>query len=249
MSELSTNWYESTLGKSLIDSSITCVQRLLPKQNYRVILQVAGPPVDSYLNIFDADLRIKIGDLSDSNRFTTIIADPEWLPISARSTDLIFLPHSLEFCENPHNLLREVAECIVSEGLVVVAGFNPKSMLGGLKFLGFYSDLSLHHAKFYSIERVRDWFTLLGFEPVAGEYIYFRPPLTEARNLQRFKSMEVAGYRWWPGFGSVYILAVKKKDLGFRMNASEMLNKKLKQRGVLHPITERKFFYGDIKSE
>ena len=209
-------------------------------------MQVAGPPVVGYLNLFDADLRIKIGKLSNSNRFTTIVAEPEWLPISARSTDLIFLPYSLEFCKNPHSLLREVAECIVSEGIVVVAGFNPKSMMGGLKFLGLYSDLTLHHAKFYSIERVRDWFTLLGFEPVAGEYIYFRPPLTKARNLRRFKSMEVAGYRWWPGFGSVYILVVKKKDLGFQMNASEMLNKKLKQRGLLHPVAERRLFSMEI---
>ena len=240
MSEVKTKWHDSPLGKVLIESSLSCIQRLLPNKYYRVILQISGPPLDNYLTIVDAEVRCKISALSNSDQVTTVVAEPEWLPFAAKSTDLIVLPHSLEFSRDPHELLREVAGCVVSGGVVVVVGFNPKSMLGGLKFLGLYSDSTLHQAKLYSIQRVRDWLTLLGFEPIAGEYIFFRPPLTKASRLQRFKRMEIAGYRWWPSFGSLYILVVKKKDFAFQMNASELRNRSSKHRGVLQPIAENR---------
>src|SRR5262245_16566632 len=61
---------------------------------------------------------------------TRIRGDFQALPILGSSADLVLLPHVLEFSDNPHQVLREVARILMPEGHVVVSGFNPWSMWG-----------------------------------------------------------------------------------------------------------------------
>ena len=56
-----------------------------------------------------------------------IESDLHELPILSGSVDLVLLPHTLEFVENPRQLLAEACRIIKPEGLMVVMGFNPYS--------------------------------------------------------------------------------------------------------------------------
>ncbi|VVE68828.1 SAM-dependent methyltransferase [Pandoraea pnomenusa] len=58
------------------------------------------------------------------------------LPIATASTDLVVLPHVLEFAENPHDILREVERILVPEGQVIITGFNNLSLWGAREELG-----------------------------------------------------------------------------------------------------------------
>ncbi len=46
------------------------------------------------------------------------------------SIDLVFLPHTLEFSADPHQVLRETERVLIPEGRVIILGFNPLSSLG-----------------------------------------------------------------------------------------------------------------------
>ena len=52
------------------------------------------------------------------------------LPVASDSQDAVVLHHVLEFVDNPHNMLREVERILVPHGRLVIAGFNPFSLLG-----------------------------------------------------------------------------------------------------------------------
>ena len=229
-------WYSSPLGEAMIESGVECIRRILPNQYFRVMLQVAGPPDHRYLDLTESEIRYRIGNTVDSCKATSIVAEAEWLPFAANSVDLLILPHVLEFSQKPHDILREVSQCIVPEGILVIAGFNPRSMLGMASKVTGLTGAMLQDTRFYSVIRIRDWLSLLGFEPVAGEFEFFRPPAVQASRLRRLKKLELAGARWWPGFGSIYILIVRKKMLGSSMNGTLMERTFRKRRRVLQPL-------------
>ena len=193
-----------------------------------------------YLKGFESVARIRIDRAADkSGEGENVVADAEWFPFAVNSIDLLIMPHVLEFSNEPHDVLREVSECVVPEGIVAIAGMNPHSMLGVKKNLTNMEDIGLEQAKFYSVIRVRDWMSLLGFDSIAGEYAFFRPPSEQSGRLTGLKKFEVFGARWWPGFGSVYVLVFRKKVMGVRMNGSVISRTLRKKRRVLSPVAER----------
>src|SRR5438093_12093821 len=64
-----------------------------------------------------------------------IESDLHELPILTGSIDLVMLPHTLEFVDNPRQLLAEACRIIKPEGLILVCGFNPYSTWGIKKML------------------------------------------------------------------------------------------------------------------
>lgn len=221
-------WYDSALGHAIIESEISAINRLLPSRFYRVCVQVEGPSHLNYLTGTDSLLQCRASSLLSHKSVNPVIAQAEWLPFEANSIDLLMLPHVLEFSEHPHDVLREASECVAANGVLMIVGFNPQSMLNLTKRMGKFKGTTLDEAELHPVFRVRDWLTLLYFEVFAGEYTFFRPPVRQVQRLRRLQSLEPAGARWWPALGSVYILAARKREAGIR------LKPKLQEYGLKH---------------
>ncbi|KDP88835.1 SAM-dependent methyltransferase [Cupriavidus sp. SK-3] len=141
------------------------------------------------------------------------------LPFETQSIDLITLPHILEFSEDPHEVLREVSRVLMPEGRVVVTCFNPMSLWGarqGLKRLGADPFLP-NDSQSIGFVRIKDWLKLLGFDIIRGRFGCYCPPYHTERWLQRTAFMEKAGDRWWPIFGSVYMISAVKRVRNIRL--------------------------------
>ncbi|MBZ0092995.1 MAG: class I SAM-dependent methyltransferase [Sulfuricellaceae bacterium] len=143
-------------------------------------------------------------------------ADYRQLPFASQSVDLMLLPHILEFNVDPHQILREVERVLIAEGQVIISGFNPWS-LWGLRRLFPGGDDCPWCGRFISLRRLRDWLALLGFEIVAGQFCGYVPPLQQEKWLNRYAFMELAGNRWWPAAGGVYIIQAIKRVHGMRL--------------------------------
>lgn len=143
-------------------------------------------------------------------------ADFRDLPIASNSADLMVLPHTLEFSEHPHQILREVARVLRPEAQVVIAGFNPWS-LWGLRRVFHAGAQYPWHGRFINLPRLKDWLALLGFEISAGQMSCYVPPCTQMKWLMRCGFMEAAGDRWWPMAGGVYFLQAVKRVRGMRL--------------------------------
>ena len=142
-------------------------------------------------------------------------AQPYHLPFASASLDLVVLPHVLEFSAYPHQVLREVERVLVPEGQVLITGFNPWSLWGlRRKFCrkGFP-----RNGNYLGVARLKDWLILLGFEVNGGRFGCYAPPLETESGLQGCRWMELAGDRWWPIFGGVYMLQAVKRVHGMRL--------------------------------
>lgn len=143
-------------------------------------------------------------------------ADFSDLPIAGNSIDLVVLAHVLEFSENPHQVLREVARVLMPEGQVVIAGFNPWSLWGSRRAFGGQSGYPWN-GRFINLPRLKDWLSLLELEITGGQMGCYSPPCATEKWLQRFAFMDAAGDRWWPIAGGIYFLQAVKRVRGMRL--------------------------------
>lgn len=177
-------------------------------------LQIGLPQVDC-LRQSRMPLRQKVAP--DADPGVDALADLRSLPFASNSVDLVVLPHVLEFCSDPHQVLREVERILIPEGQVVVVGFNPLSLWGLRRRLPHRPDGFPWEGNYLSVLRLRDWLALLGFEVHRGNFGRYAPPCTQQQWLDRFRFMEPAGDRWWGFAGGVYILQAIKRVRGMRL--------------------------------
>jgi SAM-dependent methyltransferase len=144
-------------------------------------------------------------------------ADFHALPILGSSADLVLLPHVLEFSDNPHQVLREVARILMPEGHVIVSGFNPWSMWGARQAFERSSDAFPWRGQFINLPRLKDWMALLGLEITGGRMCCYIPPVMQQPWMGRLSFLEALGDRWWPFAGGVYFLHAVKRVQGMRV--------------------------------
>jgi SAM-dependent methyltransferase len=144
-------------------------------------------------------------------------ADFHALPILGSGADLVLLPHVLEFSDNPHQVLREVARILMPEGHVIVSGFNPWSMWGARQAFERSSDAFPWRGQFINLPRLKDWMALLGLEITGGRMCCYIPPVMQQPWMGRLSFLEALGDRWWPFAGGVYFLHAVKRVQGMRV--------------------------------
>ena len=134
-------------------------------------------------------------------------------PWSAASLDLVVLPHTLEWCADPHLCLREVERVLMPEGRLLVAGLQPQ---------GWWSVHARRHLppgtdlQPIALRRLRDWLRLLDFEVESVALGGWVPPLGSERALQRMQWMERWGRRSLPWLHGYYMLLATKRVTGVR---------------------------------
>jgi SAM-dependent methyltransferase len=140
-----------------------------------------------------------------------LIAEPEYVPVSSDSVDVLILWHTLEFCINPHEVLRETERVLIPEGHVVILGFNPLGPWMLWRMALGWRRRAPWCGRFVGISRLKDWLQLLGFEITESRHYFFRPPLRHAKLMNKLKFLDKFGKRLWPIFGGAYMLVAKKR--------------------------------------
>lgn len=168
-------------------------------------------------------------------------AQPDALPFDTKSIHVAVLPHTLDFADDPHGVLREVDRVLMPEGHVVIIGFNPLSLWGIRKWVrlpvvGWHQQVPWC-GQFLRLARIKDWLALLDFETTAGNMLCYRPPVGNAVLYERLRFLEPAGDRWWPMLAAVYILVAKKRELGMTPIRPEWKTKNAVVRPLAEPVT------------
>ncbi len=152
-------------------------------------------------------------------------ADPLELPFATSSLDLVVLPHVLEFARSPHHILRELERVLVPEGSVVISGFNPFSLFGLRRLCSRGRGGYPWRGHYFSVPRLRDWLTLLGFEVEVTAFGCHAPPAASAKWQERWQFMERSGKRWWPVCGGIFVIHAIKRVQGMRVITPKWRNK------------------------
>ncbi len=170
------------------------------------------------------------------------VGTPSELPLDTHSIDLVVLPHQLECCADPHQLLREVDRVLRPDGHLIVLGMNPWSLWGLRQSLpaGLLRSFAPSSGPWISAAQLRDWIRLLSFEPDHTRYGCYAWPLRREEWLQRSsRLMERAGDRFWPVCGAVYLVPAIKRVCGMRLVGRVWQPVRVRNRAVVTAVGQR----------
>lgn len=207
-------WFDSPLGQSLQAHEAHHLRNMLPNLYGTVAVQLGHIGRLDLMDSCIAPTRVLLDGLSMPEGATRVRGLPEQLPLDAKSADVVLLPHTLDFCEDPHQVLREVSRVLRPEGHVVILGFNPMSLWGFRRLIARRPRSAPWCGKFFRLSRIKDWLALLDFETTHGTMLYYRPPLRHGGFMQRLLFLDKMGDRWWPMMAAVYLVVAKKRVVG-----------------------------------
>jgi SAM-dependent methyltransferase len=244
------HWFKSPLGQFILDSEMSKCGQLVPSGYYARSLQLGLPGIN-YLDSVEVQCRY-ITDVHEqtqpgkgSGSYVPVagchytVSNSSALPFPERSQNIVVMPHTLDFCDNPHEVLRQVTQVLEPEGCLVISGFNQASFYGALRpFLKSQSSMPWT-GNFYGVGRVQDWLGLLGYDLVGAGMVAYQPPLQSRKWREKLAFMEKAGNRWWPGFGGVYVIVGRKREMAVTPRPQPMRSWQRLIPGIVQPASQR----------
>lgn len=202
------DWYETELGAEVHAAVARQVDNLIGDVYALRCLQIGGTRRDADL-IAGRGLVFRIHVTGDG--LDDLQALPTRLPLASDSIDLVVLGHALEFCDDPHALLREVDRVLTLDGYVLAIGFNPCSLFGLYRLIS-RRRRTPWSGSFYTGGRVIDWLRTLGLQLRRRESCWLRPPLRTARLRRGLGVLERLGPTL-RSLGGVQLLLARKRSV------------------------------------
>jgi len=202
------DWLRTPLGASLLAQEKRIVEETLEGLFGAYCLQVG---VWGDANDFLKSARTQVTCLVSETQaveHVSAIGLPHRLPVDTDSIDVALLPHTLDYSDRPHAILREVDRVLRSDGHLVILGFRPGG-LWGLRRLVPGAGLPPGAEHFVSDRRLRDWLKLLDMRVHGQTGYFFRWPLPGSRSSS--PQWERRGRRFWPEFSACYMVSAQKR--------------------------------------
>jgi len=205
-------WFRHPLGQYLMECEQGILDELLPNLFGYHIIQLGLLTEGELLRTSPITHRVCVqleaeGDLHSA---ADLQCTTESIPLAPDSIDVVVLQHVLEYSPNPHKLLREIHRTLIGEGHLIIIGFNPRSFCGIWRTMLAWRDEPPWNGQFFSINRIKDWFSLLDFELVDIRRFFYRPPFRNMNIMEKLGFLEKLGNYCWSVFGGIYIIVVKK---------------------------------------
>ena len=227
----STGWIKTNLGEYVLSREMEALLRLLHK-DIKILYNslVIGEPefflnLSKLFNLLCNDKNIKQFmlhpilnrlDIEKSDFFSKlknhlIIAKQYKLPIDNNIIDLVFLPHNLESLNDYWAVLTEVYRVLKPGGRIIITGFN-KHIFWWIcsKFISKKLNPILSKNKHFTINQVKYWLILLGFDEIHVEYDCYNLLINNKVCLKYFRFLEKIG-KFFPFInGNIYAISARK---------------------------------------
>lgn len=219
-------WFESPLGQILLSQQQPLISSLVDEYSAETQLLVTpsgaalldnGEDVGSGLPQLQVQLCAGIRNFKacSESKYSPLVADLDAIPLHDNSVDFILLHHTLEFSENPHQVLREVARVLSPGGNLVIVGFNRWSLLGLRRWISQLTGVTApwaHHP--LSTGRLVDWMYLMSCEPMSIARGFYGLPLQYRRGMKYFSRLDDYLMRSTAPGGAFYMLHATKLLFG-----------------------------------
>lgn len=208
------NWLsQHTFGQFLLDIESETITELT-KQHFGKHVAIIGSPHQSILfNAISLPCHCMMSPIMAKSAITGLIETSlHELPISGGSVDLVVIPHTLEFIDNPRQLLSEACRIVKPEGLIIVIGFNPYSLLGlSHLFLNKKKQQipwNHHRINAYAI---KTWLQLADFHVETHLTKLFIPSMRSSSIYKKLHFLESISHFCLPKMGGIYIVMARAK--------------------------------------
>ena len=202
-------WLQTSLGESLLAQEARVVEETLDGVFGEECLQVGLWGEERSFLRFSRTHRTALIAPQVAGGNQSAIGEPHRLPVASDSVDCVLLPHTLDFSDRPHAILREVHRVLRSDGHVMLLGFRPGG-LWGLRRLIPGAGMPPGVDQLISDRRLRDWLQLLDMRIHSNTRYFFRWPLPGQKRAASAK-WEQRGRRWWPEMSACYMLTAQKR--------------------------------------
>lgn len=207
-------WLETAMGRELVLKERQCVEELFTDVFGCYLLQLGwGRAFTTPYAKGQIQRRIVLEEcFSLMGGIGKVLGRQDAIPIASNSMDAVFMPHTLDFSNNPIQVLQEVDRVLVSGGHLILLGFNPWSFFG-MGQLFFRRSCSIPWcANFLRPKWVINWLTLHGFHIEQRQSIVFLPPLRHTYLLRRLRHIELLVEYCFPFNGAVYAIKAVKRS-------------------------------------
>jgi len=206
-------WYiNSGAGQLLYQEEAAQLQAVLPGLFGYHLLQIGCYGSEDLLDASRINHRMIMSPHlpRDATR-PVLLGSADAIPLASESLDVVVMPHTLDYDDNPHGILREIDRVLIAEGHVVILSFNPFSLFGLWRLFAGWRGHPPWCGRFVTGFRVRDWLSLLGFDIVSSRCLFYRPPLNHERVMDKLRFIDHAGQRVLRPFGAVYMIVARKR--------------------------------------
>ncbi|PCH85776.1 MAG: SAM-dependent methyltransferase [Piscirickettsiaceae bacterium] len=210
------DWFNTPIGEVYRHAESALLSKKL-SENFRAeVLQIdfVGWEDEFHEAMRFAHYTILDSQAAEQTKYTRVVGAASNLPIDTHSVDIVIMPHTLEFDDNPHQVLREVNRVLKPEGIVLLMGFNPWAFWHIPRFFPKAKRKTPWNGKFISRYRVLDWLKLLNFDiEVSQGCCLF--PLRKNKPINKNQTVFENLFAWLPFVPAAYfIMAVKRVSRG-----------------------------------
>ena len=207
-SQITQDWLQTGLGKALLQLEVRVVEEALDGVFGDQCLQLGLWGERRTFMRFTRTQRCSLIAESSIGK-PCAIGNMHQLPVDSDSVDAVFLPHTLDYSDRPHAILREVDRVLRRDGRLIILGFKPGG-LWGLRRLIPGAGIPPGADHLISERRLKDWLQLLDMRIQSSSRYFFRWPLpgNKARGVTKW---ERRGQAWWPELSACYMLSAQKR--------------------------------------
>ena len=207
-SQIVQDWLQTPLGAALLHQEGRVVEEALDGIFGEECLQVGMWGDSRTFTRFTRTQRCSvIADTATGG--PSVIAEYHRLPVDSDSIDAVLLPHTLDYSDRPHEILREVDRILRADGSIVILGLKPAG-LWGLRRLIPGAGMPPGADHLISERRLRDWLKLLDMRIHHSLRYFFRWPLPR-RKVSSSQKWELRGQALWPELAACYMLTAQKR--------------------------------------
>lgn len=203
-------WFKTSLGQQLIFEQSDCLQSIMKSKFGQHLLQLDTGLYQPLVPTAPVGCLALMALENNSAACPVIQGTPEQLPFSPDSIDHILLHHTLDYCEDPYQALRQSQFALTEGGYLIVVGFNSFSWWGLRKLFSFGSKNIPWKGRFLSANRVHDWLEVLDLEVQEHYSLLHSLPIRKASLHEKFYWLDRLSQLILPKFGGCYILVAKK---------------------------------------
>ena len=208
------SWYQRPLGQLLAHNELLALESELPTL-FGYHLLVLDPPWERcHLENSRIPHHVIQSVEPLAQQQAGLGGHTEQWPIMSDTIDAIVLPHTLEITRDPHQVLREADRSLIPDGHLVIIGFNPRSLWGLRRALSRKRQQMPWGCQFLSMNRIKDWLRLLGFDTLHARYLFQYPPLQNVRLLEKLRISAAPGDNYGRKYlSAAYILVARKRSI------------------------------------
>lgn len=207
-------WLEHPIGQRFLELESHAVNQVITTLFGYVAVIIGEPNFDSCLQNSVIKRKFLINEdmeLLSTSHSSIVHTQQDKLPLESASVDLVYLAHTLEFANNPHEVLREAYRVLRPDGHLIITMFNPLSTWGAWRTLAKFGKGMPWTADFMSAPKLRDWLALLGFDIMRINYFSFSLPFGSCGATDKLSLCERIGRKLELPFGAAYLIEASKR--------------------------------------